>query len=338
MRALRLAAASLLLASPLSAEEAAFDPWTESARYEFTYRVELGAIEAEAGDALALWIPLPAETPDQRVLAQHFDAPFDAHETRDAQGNRMLHLAWRGPAPAGAAAELRVRVERRPSQGIAHDAVAPGSPDEPGRHLGRTRRVPLDGVIEQIAVQRSQGLESDTDKIRAFYDYVVENMRYAKHGEGWGEGDAIWACTERYGNCTDFHSLFLGLARSQGIPARFHIGFPIDPAASAGPVAGYHCWADAWDARRGWVPFDASEAWKAKRFDDYFGTLPSDRIVFTTGRDLVLEPAQQGAPLNYFVYPYAERDGEPVDVARSFSFRRLGAEAAARAAPGKVER
>ena len=68
--------------------------------------------------------------------------------------------------------------------------------------------------------------------------------------------------------------------------------------------------------------------WKAKRFDDYFGTLPSDRIAFTTGRDLTLAPPEQGAPLNFFIYPYAERAGQPVDVARSFSFRRLGVESA----------
>ena len=109
------------------------------------------------------------------------------------------------------------------------------------------------------------------------------------------------------------------------------IGFPISPDETAGPVGGYHCWAEAWDPARGWIPFDASEAWKAKRFDDYFGTLPSDRIAFTIGRDLVLEPPQRSEPLNFFVYPYAEVDGEAVDgVAASFRFRRVEAEQARR--------
>jgi transglutaminase-like putative cysteine protease len=156
-------------------------------------------------------------------------------------------------------------------------------------------------------------------------------MRYSKEGVGWGEGDAVWACTSKYGNCTDFHSLFLGMARSQSIPARFWIGFPLSPDRVESEIAGYHCWAEAWDPARGWVPFDASEAWKAKRFDDYFGTLPSDRVVFTGGRDLVLEPAQAGPSLNYFIYPYAERNGEPVaDVKGSFHFRRLHAPLARR--------
>ena len=237
----------------------------------------------------------------------------------------MIHLRWRGPAPAGTRVELRSVVERRPWPGLSRADAKPGSADDPARHLKPTRRIPLDGLIAQIATQESRGLESDRARIRSFYDYVVKNLRYAKHGEGWGQGDAIWACTEKYGNCTDFHSLFLGMARSQGIAARFHIGFPIPADHPSGEVRGYHCWADAWDPDYGWVPFDASEAWKAQRFDAYFGTLPSDRIVFTTGRDLMLEPAQSGPPLNYFIYPYAERNGEPVgEVAAHFSFQRLG--------------
>jgi transglutaminase-like putative cysteine protease len=309
----------------------AFDPWTDAARYRFTYRVDLEQIPAEPGDRVRLWLPVPADTPDQRVLEQRVTSPHAAAEGRDALGNRIVSIDWQGTVAEGEAVEIVSVVERRPSHGLPASAVVAGSPDDPKHHLAATKRIPLDGVIEQIAVQESRGTESDGERIRAYYDYVVTNLRYAKEGTGWGQGDAIWACTEKYGNCTDFHSLFLGLARSQGIPARFSIGFPIPPGETAGEIPGYHCWAEAWDPARGWVPFDASEAWKAKRFDDYFGTLPSDRIVFTTGRDLVLEPAQVGAPLNYFIYPYAERNGAPVEgVKGTYRFERLEAPLARR--------
>jgi hypothetical protein len=43
----------------------------------------------------------------------------------------------------------------------------------------------------------------------------------------------------------------------------------------------------------------------------YFGNLTENRVTFTTGRDLQLVPPQQGAPLNFFVYPYIEVNGEP---------------------------
>jgi transglutaminase-like putative cysteine protease len=44
-------------------------------------------------------------------------------------------------------------------------------------------------------------------------------MRYDKTGTGWGRGDVLYACDAKKGNCTDFHSLFIAMARSQGIPA-----------------------------------------------------------------------------------------------------------------------
>ena len=37
----------------------------------------------------------------------------------------------------------------------------------------------------------------------------------------------------------------------------------------------------------------------------------SDSARERRGRDLVLNPPQQGEPLNYFVFPYAEIDGKP---------------------------
>ncbi|MGH0032282.1 MAG: transglutaminase-like domain-containing protein [Myxococcota bacterium] len=323
------AIAALGAAVALAAPAAAFDPWQDEARYEFTYRVAVDSIQAAPGQTVSLWFPLAVDSIDQEVSDVRIEAPFTVDEEVDDLGNRMARLRWTGPAPAGATVVVSKRVVRRPSKGMPVEAALATPRDRPDRYLGARKRIPLDGLIEQIAVQESRDLSTDGEKIRAFYDYVVENMRYAKVGEGWGQGDAIWACTEKYGNCTDFHSLFLGMARSQGIPARFVIGFPIAPDETAAPVGGYHCWAEAWDPERGWVPFDASEAWKARRFDDYFGTLPSDRIAFTIGRDLVLAPPQQADPLNYFIYPYAEVDGQPVEkVAADFSFRRLDADTA----------
>ena len=46
-----------------------------------------------------------------------------------------------------------------------------------------------------------------------------------------------------------------------------------------------------------------------------------NRFQFTQGRDLKLSPAQDGVPLNYFVYPYVEAGGkEHTNVSIAFSF------------------
>ena len=95
-----------------------------------------------------------------------------------------------------------------------------------------------------------------------------------------------------------------------GIPARFAIGFPLPPERGRGRSAGYHCWAEFYAKGIGWVPVDASEAAKNPDKREYFfGHHDENRLEFSKGRDVVLTPRQQGGPLNYFIYPYAELDG-----------------------------
>jgi hypothetical protein len=53
-------------------------------------------------------------------------------------------------------------------------------------------------------------------------------------------------------------------------------------------------------------------------------SLDANRVQFSVGRDLVLEPKQDGPPLNYFIYPYVEVDGQPFEgVEKEFSFREV---------------
>ncbi len=64
-----------------------------------------------------------------------------------------------------------------------------------------------------------------------------------KHSN-YGRGDAVYACGVRTGNCTEFHSFFISLARSVGIPARFSIGASIPSDRNEGGLDGYHCWVE----------------------------------------------------------------------------------------------
>jgi transglutaminase-like putative cysteine protease len=191
--------------------------------------------------------------------------------------------------------------------------------------------VPTTGLPAELAVTATEGRSTPLDKARAIYDYVFATMRYDKTGTGWGRGDVLYACDAKKGNCTDFHSLFIAMARSQGIPARFEIGFPLPPDKHSAEIAGYHCWAEFFEPQHGWIPVDISEAWKHPEKKDYFfGAHDDNRVEFTMGRDLELSPKQDGKPLNYFVYPYVEIGGkEYPNVSMAFSFADVDAGAAA---------
>ncbi|MGH7899982.1 MAG: transglutaminase-like domain-containing protein [Candidatus Binatia bacterium] len=312
-----LAAAVVVL---VAAAFAASDPWKAAARYEFEYRVRLADL-APAGRAARVWIPYPAENRDQKILSSKIESPWEWRLTREHKfGNRMVYLEGRPEAGIGDFV-MRLEVERRPSRGVPISEAPFAGELSPALYGTPDRLVPLAGVIEKIAIQEGQGRKTEQEKIQAFYDYVYRTMSYSKDGTGWGRGDAIWACTNKRGNCTDFHSLFIGMLRSQGIPARFLIGFPI-PDGSEGAIGGYHCWAEFYDAKRGWLPVDASEAKKKGLKEAYFGSLPNDRIEFSIGRDVVLVPKQKGEPLNYFIYPYAEVDGRAAEPKAEFHFKR----------------
>jgi hypothetical protein len=154
-------------------------------------------------------------------------------------------------------------------------------------------------------------------------------MRYMKFGEGWGHGNAVYACNALSGNCTDYHAYFIGLARAVGIPARFAIGAAIPSERDDGGTDGYHCWAEFF-AEGKWWPVDISEADKFSALSMYyFGHHPANRFEFSHGRDLVLDPGPASGPINFLAYPLLEVEGRQQKVKTLFLFRRTTCDAQA---------
>ena len=84
--------------------------------------------------------------------------------------------------------------------------------------LGPNRRVVVDHpMLDPIRaeIRSAVGAGDKAATARGIYDWVVDNVEYKKVGRGWGNGDTFRACNERYGNCTDFHALFISLARTE---------------------------------------------------------------------------------------------------------------------------
>ena len=294
--------------------------------FEFVYSVEADNLPTD--QPVDVFIPLPMELPDQSVLAESIQSSHPGKKGAEAEhGNRYYHLH----RAAGDQRPIRARLNWRVARAVDHgDAPVDGQDAAMQQYLAANRLVPvghevLEPILAEIHAQRKDDSQQAT--ARAIYDWVVDNVEYKKVGSGWGNGDTFWACNERYGNCTDFHALFISLARSEGIPARFEIGFPVPADRASGNIGGYHCWVKFYVPGQGWVPIDASEAAKhPEQRELLYGTHPADRIHFTTGRDLVLSEASRKEPLNYFIYPYVEVGGKPLrdKVSTHFSFSESG--------------
>jgi hypothetical protein len=289
--------------------------------FEFRYQATLPDITGAA----RCWLPLAGSDDYQKVTVKSVAVPGTQKTLTDsAHGNRALFLEL-GPEDSGKTLEIVYEVERREKEAYA------GEPDEAAKYLRPERMVPADERIKAAAEKAVEGRAGDLVRARALYDHVMDEMRYMKFGAGWGQGNAVYACDARYGNCTDYHAYFIGLARSIGIPARFAIGAAIPSERDDGGTDGYHCWAEFY-ADDKWWPVDISEADKFSALSMYFfGHHPANRFEFSHGRDLVLDPGPASGPINFLAYPFLEVEGEPQMVKTLFLFRRTSCDANGRA-------
>lgn len=282
--------------------------------FSFSVEIQLPEVISDGN----LWVPLPKSDPFQEVIevTHPADLPITRHSDPKHQ-NHYLHIPLT-PSEAGEKLSFRYvikRTEKSPYKVIDKSGI--------NKHLAPEKLVPASPVLKEIANEVTGKIDGEKRKAQALYEHTLSRMRYDKSGKGWGRGDALFACDSRTGNCTDFHSYFIGLARSVGIPARFAIGFTIPEDKDSGTIGGYHCWAEYFTEGR-WIPVDISKADKHPELATYYASHhPANRLQLTTGRDLQLKPAPKTGTLNYFVYPHLEIEGKSVLPNTKFTFKRI---------------
>jgi transglutaminase-like putative cysteine protease len=278
--------------------------------FELTYHGQIIALPP--GETAQVWVPVPSSDSYQCVRETSRELPGPSHLGKDPEyGNTILHFTSHADQNGRLDLTLGYRIERHELRDVLNRREDPTPATNESRFLLPDINVPIGGKPMTLLA----GVALPDDPLacaRVLYDVVNRNMTYAKDTPGWGRGDAVWACQSKRGNCTDFHSLFISLARTNHIPAKFEIGFSLPSDKHSGTIWGYHCWGWFKPAGHGWIPVDISEANKNPKLADYyFGNLTADRVMFSVGRDLTLAPPQAGPPINFFVYPYAEVDGKP---------------------------
>jgi transglutaminase-like putative cysteine protease len=307
----------------------------------FSFHYAFTVKNVSPGERLRVWIPLAHSDAHQDVRVTSRSGELPLKQVLQPQyGNEVLYAETAKADKDEYTFSVEYDVVRREHVVPVGGKPAPGaraarvSGGVLARFLEPDRMVPVTGIPAELAAEQTNGASTPLEKAKDIYEYVFRTMKYDKSGVGWGHGDTLWACDSKRGNCTDFHSVFISMARSQKIPARFQIGFPIPADKTSAEVPGYHCWAEFYLDSVGWVPVDISEAWKhPEKHDYFFGAHDVNRVQFTEGRDLKLVPAQEGGPLNYFVYPYVEAGGkEHPNVSIAFSFEDQSAKSAAAAA------
>jgi transglutaminase-like putative cysteine protease len=319
-------------------------PWRV---FEVTTRAEI----VNASGPTKVWLPLPltADTDYQKNLGLTWSGNAVAARSYrdDKYGAGLLYAEWGAGEPAPLV-EATARFATR-DRAVDPAAAAAGSAEDRKAlkvWLEPTQLLPTDGIVRKTAQEITRGQRTDVDKARAIYEWIVENTFRDPKVRGCGIGDIRSMLETRNlgGKCADLNALFVGLARSVGIPARDVYGVRVADSATykslgkSGDISkAQHCRAEFHAAGLGWVPVDPADVRKVvleerpgglplgdpiaqKARAKLFGAWEMNWLAFNYAHDLKL-PGSAGERLVFFMYPQAEVGGERRDSLDPDTFR-----------------
>jgi transglutaminase-like putative cysteine protease len=248
-------------------------------------------------------------------------------------GAEMLRVEWAADQQSPLI-EVTAQIQTQdrsvvPGKGNA----APLSDEERKLNLAATELLPTDGLVRDTAQDIIKGKKSDLAKAAAIYDWVVENTFRNADTLGCGLGDitTMIKTGNLNGKCADLNALYVGLARSVGLPARDVYGIRVVPsqfgfkalgAGSENVTKAQHCRAEVWLSGSGWTPVDPADVRKVVLEEPpgklamndpkvvaarkaLFGSWEGNWVAFNTAHDVKL-PGSTEPAIPFLMYPQAE--------------------------------
>ncbi|MCG7391642.1 transglutaminase domain-containing protein [Microvirga sp. ACRRW] len=294
-------------------------------------------IASPAGRAQA-WIPLAGFSADDwaRVEGNTWQTnAASVQVVKDATyGAKMLHAVWEdGTASPSITVTSRFATRDRHNDLSGNGKAAPLSDQERKLYLSPTALMPIDGAVKTLSDRITAGATGEIEKVRAIYEWMVENTFRRASTRGCGEGNvaAMLQANDFGGKCADLNGLFVALVRASGIPARDIYGVRVAPsklgykslgANSSTITKSQHCRADVYLTGHGWVamdpadvrkvmleerpeglPLDAPEVAVARKM--LLGSWEGNWLPYNTAHDLIL-PGVNAPALGFFMYPQVE--------------------------------
>jgi transglutaminase-like putative cysteine protease len=353
---LRGAGAVCASAAFASADEAG---WRE---FEVTTRVEV----LKPSGAIRVWLPaaLISETAFQKTLSNHFSADGGTARMVSSKADGLGTVAAEFPAGVKPVVTLTSRVATRDyAVDLSTRGRAPNSDRAELEHFKRpTRLLPTGGIVREKAIEITRGAESDLQKARAIYEWIVDNTFRDPKTRGCGTGNVRFMLEsgDLGGKCADLNALYVGLARAAGLPARdvygiriakSELGYKSLGTSSDNITKAQHCRAEVHIGGYGWVPVDPADVRKVvleeppgnRPLDDQmvknarrrlFGSWEMNWMAYNFAHDVPL-PGSAGPPVGFLMYPQAETSDGRVDCldADNFKYEITSREIPARPAP-----
>ena len=322
---------------PAFADASQSDGWRA---FEVTARVEV----LKPNGVTHIWLPaaLIRDTPFQRTHSNKFTADGGSAALSKDKANALGIVSATYPANAKPVLTLTSNVSLK-NYGIdlsASGKAPRASKEELDYFLQPSKYVPTDGIVKETALKATAGATTDVEKSRAIYEWVVNNTFRDPKVRGCGRGDIRFMLEsgDMGGKCADLNALYVGLARSVGLPARHVYGLRIAKSdlgykslglATDIATKGQHCRAEVYLREHGWVPVDPADVRKvaleeppgnrplsdaivSRARDNLFGSWEMNWMAYNYAHDVEL-PGSASKPLVYFMYPQAETSEGRID-------------------------
>jgi transglutaminase-like putative cysteine protease len=200
----------------------------------------------------------PMDGNGQRCLefGLEISAGIKPHAYRDGYGNNVHYFNLVRPhtslsVTSRSVVETGGELDADPGEDLVHDFLRFRSPvkDVPGiRELASLHPVAdpsfgpsVEEALDELTLTLSREFAYDR-AVTTVYSAVDEVLNL------------------RAGVCQDFGHLFIAVARSMGVPARYVSGYIHAPGAA---TTASHAWAEAWIPGRGWIGYDATHPVRA---------------------------------------------------------------------------
>ncbi len=321
-------------AAGANAAPAASDGWRT---FELTTTVDLAAADTPA----QLWLPLAGSVgPYQRGLGRRWTTSGRARVVRDAHYHEpVLAVRWDGEGPRTVTVTETLTTRER----VGADRTKLTT-EEQRYWTAPVASLPVDGIVGATAAKITAGLTEPKARLRAIYDWVVDNTfrDAATRGCGIGGIESMLRTGFMGGKCADINSLMVGLSRAAGIPARDAYGIRVGPSriikqlGATGDVShAQHCRAEMWLAGEGWFPVDPADVRKvvleaklpvtspevrAQR-ERLFGSWEMNWVAYNHATDIALPGAPKPMGEHFLMYPCAMTPAGEVDQLAADAFR-----------------
>jgi transglutaminase-like putative cysteine protease len=327
-------------------------PWSTTPdgwrSFEVTTHVEV----LKPAGTTRIWVPaaLVSETPYQKTLANTFNAPGGTARMVERAADSLGIIAAQFPPGVRPVVTVTSRIT---TKNHAVDLSVPRSVRrEPravlGHFLRPTSLLPTDGIVKATATEITRGAETDLDKARAIYEWIVEHTFRDPKTRGCGLGDIRFMLEtgDLGGKCADLNALYVGLARAAGLPARdvygirvtkSELGYRSLGAASENVTKAQHCRAEVYLDGHGWAPVDPADVRKVvleeppgnRPLDDeivkqararLFGSWEMNWMAYNFAHDVPL-PGSKGQAVPFLMYPQAETSDGRLDSLDADNFK-----------------